>query len=70
MEIKRAERKGETMNITSILVWLKVNNFAEIQYQSKQDDDHKYYDFMTHNYYTKNQILELAKENGYDDEKF
>jgi len=71
MEIKIAKRKGEIMeNITSILIWLKVNNLAEIQYQSNQDDDFKYYDFITDKHYSRNQIIKLAKKSGYKDERF
>jgi len=71
MEIKIAKRKGEIMeNITSILIWLKVNNLAEIQYQSNQDDDFKYYDFITDKHYSRNQIIKLAKKSGYKDEQF
>jgi len=61
---------GETMNITSILIWLKVNDIAQIQYQSKQDDDFKYYDFITDKHYSRNQIIKLAKKSGYKDEQF
>ena len=41
------------MNITSILVWLKVHNIANVQYQSKQDEKFKYYDFISQNTYQK-----------------
>ena len=71
MEIKIAKRKGEIMeNITSILIWLKVNNIAQIQYQGNQNDDFKYYDFITDKHYSRNQIIKLAKKSGYKDERF
>ena len=71
MEIKIAKRKGEIMeNITSILIWLKVNNLAEIQYQGNQNDDFKYDDFITDKHYSRNQIIKLAKKSGYKDERF
>ena len=47
-----------------------MHNIAQIQYQSKQDDDFKYYDFITDKHYSRNQIIKLAKKSGYKDEQF
>ena len=58
------------MNFKKILIWLKVNNIAQIQYQLKQDNDFKYYDFITDKLYSKNQIIKLAKKSGYKGEQF
>ena len=58
------------MNITSILVWLKVHNIANVQYQSKQDEKSKYYDFISQNHLSRNELIKLAKNNGYENEQF
>jgi len=71
MEIKRAKRKGEIMeNITSILIWLKVNNIAQIQYQGNQNEKSKYYDFISQKHLSRNELIKLAKNNGYENEQF
>ena len=51
------------MNITSILVWLKVHNIANVQYQSKQDEKSKYYDFISQKHLSRNELIKLAKNN-------
>lgn len=58
------------MNITSILVWLKVHNIANVQYQSKQDDKSKYYDFISQKHLSRNQIIKLAKQYGYKEQVY
>jgi hypothetical protein len=58
------------MNITSILVWLKVHNIANVQYQSKQDEKSKYYDFISQKHLSRNQIIKLAKQNGYNEQVY
>ena len=58
------------MNITSILVWLKVHNIANVQYQSQQDDKSKYYDFISQKHLSRNELIKLAKNNGYENEQF
>ena len=71
MEIKIAKRKGEIMeNITSILIWLKVNNIAQIQYQGNQNEKSKYYDFISQKHLSRNELIKLAKNNGYENEQF
>ena len=58
------------MNITSILVWLKVHNIANVQYQSQQDEKFKYYDFISQKHLSRNELIKLAKNNGYENEQF
>jgi len=71
MEIKRAKRKGEIMeNITSILIWLKVNNIAQIQYQGNQNEKSKYYDFISQKHLSRNELIKLAKQNGYNEQVY
>ena len=57
-------------NITSILIWLKVNNIAQIQYQGNQDEKSKYYDFISQKHLSRNELIKLAKNNGYENEQF
>tara|TARA_R100001244_G_scaffold85228_1_gene65322 strand:- start:64 stop:240 length:177 start_codon:yes stop_codon:yes gene_type:complete len=58
------------MNITSILVWLKVHNIANVQYQSQQDEKSKYYDFISQKHLSRNQIIKLAKQYGYKEQVY
>ena len=57
-------------NITSILIWLKVNNIAQIQYQGNQNEKSKYYDFISQKHLSRNELIKLAKNNGYENEQF
>ena len=58
------------MNITSILIWLKVHNIANVQYQSQQNEKSKYYDFISQKHLSRNELIKLAKNNGYENEQF
>ena len=57
-------------NITSILIWLKVNNIAQIQYQGNQNEKSKYYDLISQKHLSRNELIKLAKNNGYENEQF
>ena len=50
-----------------ILIWLKVNNLALIEYSNNDDSDYKHFDFLTDKFYTKKEIIQRAKEFGYND---
>ena len=52
-------------NFLKILIWLKVNDYAYIEYVSKEDDQ-RYFDYRTSKYLTKEQIISLAEQVGYN----
>ena len=70
------EKKSLKGNITQILVWLKVNNIAYFSFEAftvkepgKEPVEQKYYDFISGKFYSKNEIIELAKSRGYKEEE-
>lgn len=64
------------INMTQLMVWLKVKNIAHVQYQTllvkepKQEPDKKYYDFISGKFYTKKELIKLAEKNGYRHDKY
>ncbi len=64
------------INMTQLMVWLKVNDVAHVQYQRylvkepNKEPDKKYYDFMSGKFYTKKELVKLAEKNGYRHDKY
>ena len=57
--------KENKMNFRKVLIWLKVNDIAVVEYESKEDDQ-RYFDYRTSKYFTKEELLNMAKEKGYN----
>jgi hypothetical protein len=57
--------KENKMNFKKVLIWLKVNDIAFVEYESKEDDQ-RYFDYRTSKYFTKEELLNMAKEKGYN----
>ena len=57
--------KENKMNFRKVLIWLKVNDIAFVEYESKEDDQ-RYFDYRTSKYFTKEELLNMAKEKGYN----
>ena len=57
--------KENKMNFRKVLIWLKVNDIAFVEYESKEDDQ-RYFDYRTSKYFTKEELLNIAKEKGYN----
>ena len=57
--------KENKMNFRKVLIWLKVNDIAFLEYESKEDDQ-RYFDYRTSKYFTKEELLNIAKEKGYN----
>ena len=53
--------KENKMNFRKVLIWLKVNDIAFVEYESKEDDQ-RYFDYRTSKYFTKEELLNMAKE--------
>ena len=47
------------MNFRKVLIWLKVNDIAFVEYESKEDDQ-RYFDYRTSKYFTKEELLNMV----------
>lgn len=54
--------KHEDKTINNMILFLRINNIAEFQY-IESTSDYKFFDYQTRKKHTREEIIQLAKEN-------